>query len=110
MALVGGSRLVLLVPVQNTANEGRDESDTSLGTSNSLAETEQESKVAVDPVVTLEFTGSLDTLPSGSDLDENTFLGDTDRLVERDQVLGLYRGAFHVKIFSEREIGATCVP
>ena len=101
LILVGGSGLVFLVPVQNTANEGRDESDTSLGTSNSLAETEQESEVAVDPVVTLEFTGSLDTFPRGSDLDENAFLGDTDRLVELDQVLGLYRGTFHVKNTSE---------
>ena len=110
LILVGGSGLVLLVPVQNTANEGRDESDTSLGASNSLTETEQESEVAVDPVVTLELTGSLDTLPGGSDLDENAFLGDTDRLVEFDQVLGLYRGTFHVENVSEREIGATCVP
>ena len=101
LILVGGSGLVLLVPVQNTANEGRDESDTSLGTSNSLAETEQESEIAVDPIVTLEFTGSLDTLPGGSDLDENAFLGDANRLVELDQVLGLYRGTFHVKNTSE---------
>ena len=110
LILVGGSGLVFLVPVQNTANKRRDESDTSLGTSNSLAETEQESEIAVDPIVTLEFTGSLDTLPGGSDLDENAFLGDADRLVEFDQVLGLYRGTFHVKNTSEREIGATCVP
>ena len=101
LILVGGSGLVFLVPVQNTANEGRDESDTSLGTSNSLAETEQESEIAVDPIVTLEFTGSLDTLPGGSDLDENAFLGDPNRLVELDQVLGLYRGTFHVKNTSE---------
>jgi len=90
LVLVSRSGLVLLIPVQNAANEGRDESDTSLGTSNSLAEAEQEGEVAVDLVVTLEFTGSLDTLPAGSDLDEDAFLGDPNRFVELDQVFGLY--------------------
>ena len=105
LVLVSGSGLVLLVPIQNTADEGRDESDTSLGTSNSLAETEQEGEIAVDLVITLEFTGSLDTLPAGSDLDQNAFLGDPNRLVELDQVLGLYRGTPHIKTSSKREIG-----
>jgi len=99
LVLVSGSGLVLLVPVQNTADEGRDEGDTSLSTSNSLAETKQECKVAVDLVVTLEFTGSLDTLPGGSDLDENAFLGDADGLVKLDQVLGLSLSG----LFIERE-------
>ena len=51
--LVSGSGLVLLVPIQNTTNKRRDESDASLGTSNSLSETEQEGEVTVDLVVTL---------------------------------------------------------
>jgi len=63
LVLVSGSGLVLFVPVQNTADEGRDEGDISLGTSNSLAKTEQESEVTVDLIVALEFTSSLDTLP-----------------------------------------------
>ena len=108
--LVGGSGLVLLVPIQNTADEGRDEGNASLGASNSLAKTEQESEIAVDLIVTLEFTSGLDTLPAGSDLDENAFLGDANRLVELDQVLGLYRGTFYVKSLSGREIGTTCEP
>ena len=90
LVLVSGSGLVLLVPVQDAADEGRDESNTSLGTSNSLAETEQEGEVAVDLVVTLEFTGSLDTLPGGGDLDQDAFLGDSDGLVELDQLFGLH--------------------
>ena len=97
LVLVSGSGLVLLVPVQNTTNEGRDESDTSLGASHSLAETEQESKVAVDLIVALEFTSGLDTLPGRSDFDENAILGDADGLVELDQVPGLYRGTSRVK-------------
>lgn len=63
LVLVSGSGLVLFVPVQNTADEGRDEGDIGLGTSNSLAKTEQESEVTVDLIVALEFTSSLDTLP-----------------------------------------------
>jgi hypothetical protein len=110
LVLVSGSGLVLLVPVQNTTNEGRDESDTSLGASHSLAETEQESKVAVDLVVALEFTSGLDTLPGGSNLDENAILGDADGLVELDQVPGLYRGTSRVKSAPEREIGVMRVP
>ena len=110
LVLVSGSRLVLFVPVQNTADEGRDEGDISLGTSNSLAKTEQESEVAVDLIVALEFTSSLDTLPGGSNLDENAFLRDADGLVELDQVPGLRRGAFRIKSLRERAIGATCEP
>ena len=97
LVLVSGSGLVLLVPVQNTPDEGRDEGDTGLSTSNSLAETEQESEVAVDLFVAFEFTSSLDTLPAGSDLDEDAFLGDANGLVKLDQVPGLCRGTFHVE-------------
>jgi len=99
LVLISGSRLVLLVPVQNAADEGRNESDTSFGTSHSLTETEQESKVAMDLLITLKFTGSLDTLPGRCDLNENAFLGDANGLVKFDQVSGLNLGGF----FIERE-------
>jgi len=110
LVLVSRSGLVLLVPIQNTADEGRDEGNASLSASNSLAETEQEGEVAVDLIITLKFTSSLDTLPGGGDLDENAFLGDADRIIEPDQVLGLHRGTFHVKSWPEREIGITHKP
>ena len=84
LVLVSGSGLVLLVPVQNTTDEGRDKGDISLGTSNSLAKTEQESEVTVDLVVALEFTSGLNTLPGGSNLDENAFLRYADGVVELD--------------------------
>lgn len=108
--LVSGSGLVLLVPVQNTANEGRDEGDIGLSTSDSLAETEQKSEVAVNLFFALEFTGSLDTLPAGSDLDENAFLGDANGLVELDQVPGLCRRTFHVECLFEGETNTSCAP
>lgn len=79
----------LLVPVKNPANERRDERDTSLSAGDSLAETEEKGEVAVDAVLLLELAGSLDTLPSGSDLDEDAVLGDSDGLVESDELVGL---------------------
>lgn len=48
---------VLFVPVQNAANEGRDESDLSLGTSHCLGEREQQGHVAVDPMLLLQLPG-----------------------------------------------------
>jgi hypothetical protein len=72
-----------------TTNEGRDEGDTCLSASDSLAETEKKGQVAVDVVITLEFTSSLDTLPRRCDFDENTLLFDTNRLVEGNELLSL---------------------
>lgn len=76
--LLGGS----LVPVQDTADERGDEEGVGLGCGNSLGKREHESKVAVDLVVALEDLGGLDTLPGGSNLDQNAVLGDTLLLVE----------------------------
>ena len=53
LVFVSGSGLIFLVPVQDTADEGRNESNASFGTSDSLAETEQESEVAMDLFITL---------------------------------------------------------
>jgi hypothetical protein len=80
-----------------TADKWRDQSDTSLSTSNSLAKAEEESQVAVNLIIALKFTGSLDTLPSRRDLDQNTLLGDADGIVKRDELLGLSLGGFLVK-------------
>lgn len=75
-----------------TANEGRDESHASLRTSDGLSEAKQESEVAMDLVVALEFTGSLNALPGRGDLDQDTVLGDPDGLVQSNQLLGLIPG------------------
>lgn len=47
----------------HTANEGGDQSNTSLSASNSLTETKKESKVAMNIFIPLQFTSGLDTLP-----------------------------------------------
>jgi hypothetical protein len=52
----------------NSTDEGGDQSNTGLGTGDGLTESEEEGQVTVDVVVTLELSGSLDTLPGGSDL------------------------------------------
>lgn len=43
----------------------------------------------MDPVVALKLASSLDTFPGGGNLDENALLLDSDRLVERNELLGL---------------------
>lgn len=80
------------VGVTYTADERRDEGDLRLGTSNSLAETEEKGEVAVDVVLRLEFPRRLDTLPGRRDLDQDALTLDANRLVEGDEVLGLRLG------------------
>ena len=80
-----------------TADEWGDQGDTGLGASNSLSETEEESEVAVNVVLSLKLAGSLDTLPCGRNLDKNAVLGDADRLVESDELLGLRLGGLLVE-------------
>ena len=107
IASIGRAGLGLLVPVEDlrrisasstllsksaityTADEGRDEGNTSLRTRNGLREAEEEGEVTVDAVVALELAGGLDTLPGRGDLDEDALLLDPDRLVERNELLGL---------------------
>lgn len=73
-----------------TTNEGRDEGDACLGASDSLFEAKEQSQVAVDTLVTLELASSLDALPGGGDLDQDAILLDANRVVERDELLGLW--------------------
>lgn len=82
--VLGGVLLlgVGLVPVEDTADEGRDEVGTGLGSGDGLGQGEHEGQVAVDAVLALELVGGLDTLPGGSELDENAGLVNTGLLVE----------------------------
>lgn len=77
LLLLGG-----LEPVEDAADEGRDEEGAGLGGGDGLDEREHEGEVAVDAVVALEDLGGLDALPGGGDLDEDAVLGDTLLLVE----------------------------
>ena len=83
VVLLGVLLLLLgLVPVEDAADEGRDEEGTGLSGSNGLGQREHEGQVAVDAVVALEDLGSLDTLPGGGNLDQDAVLGDALLLVE----------------------------
>lgn len=71
-----------LEPIEDTADERRDEESTSLSTGNGLDGGEHQSQVAVDLVLGLEDVSGLDTLPGGGDFDEDAVLGDAEGLVE----------------------------
>lgn len=89
--------VVLLVPVQDATDERRDKGDASLSTSDSLAEAEQEGKVAVDAIVPLQFARGLDTFPGGGDLDEDALFLDSKTVVESDELLSLRFGGLLVE-------------
>jgi hypothetical protein len=78
VVLLGGS----LEPVEDAADEGRDEVGIGLSGGDGLDGREHERQVAVDAVVALQDLGRLDALPCRGDLDQYTVLGDTLLLVE----------------------------
>lgn len=71
-----------LEPVQDPADERRDQKGAGLGTRDGLDEREHQSQVDVDVVLGLEDMGGLDTLPGGGDLDQDPVPGDTLLFVE----------------------------
>jgi hypothetical protein len=91
--LLGGG----LEPVKNTADEGGNKVSASLGGTNSLDEREHQGEIGVDTVVTLEDLSSLDTLPCGSDLDQDAVLGDALLAVELNKVESLVDGGFGIE-------------
>lgn len=66
--------VVGLVPVKDTANEGRDEESTGLSGSDGLDRGEHQGQVGVDVVLGLQDVSSLDTLVGRGNLDENAVL------------------------------------
>jgi hypothetical protein len=62
------------------SNEWTDQRNTGLSACDCLTETKQQCQIAVNPVIPFQFPGSLDTLPSGRNLDQNTFFRDPDDL------------------------------
>lgn len=94
-----------LVPVQNAADKGRNQSGLGLGSSNGLNEREEQGKVDVNAVLSFELAGGLDTLVSGGNLDEDTVLADSLLLVELDNLESLSNGALLVKGESGIDLG-----
>lgn len=94
--LLGGVFLLgrSLVPVEDAANEGRDEVGASLSGGNGLDKREHEGKVGVDAVLRLEDLGGLDALPCGRDLDEDALLVNANLLVELRRLASATSGAW----------------
>lgn len=89
------------MPVEDSANKGRDEGDLGLSTGNGLDEGEEKSQVTVDTVLGLELLGSLDTLVGGGDLDEDSVRRNALGLVEVNELQSLLDGG----VLVERESG-----
>ncbi len=85
--VVVAAGLVLLVPVEDAADEGRDEGSLGFGGGDGLVDAEEEGHVAVDALF-FEDLGGLDALPGGGELDEDALAGDAGGLVLRDDVAG----------------------
>ena len=66
---------VLLVPVEDAADEGRDERDAGVGGGDGLMEAEEQRQVAVDAFL-LQDLGGADAFPRGGDLDEDAVAAD----------------------------------
>ena len=66
---------VFLVPVEDAADEGRDERDAGLGCGDGLVQAEEQRQVAVDAFL-LQHFGGADALPGGGDLDEDAVAAD----------------------------------
>lgn len=71
-----------LVPVEDAADEGRDEESASLGTRDGLHEREHQCKITVDAVLRLQDVGGLDSFPGRGDFDEDAVFADSDGFVE----------------------------
>src|ERR1039457_979237 len=74
---------VFLVPVEDAADEGRNEGDFCLSAGDGLVESEEKGHVAVDALFFEDF-GCLDALPSGGELDQDALAGDASGLILRD--------------------------
>lgn len=77
-----GLSSLCLVPIHDTSNKRRNKESASLSSGNSLNFGEQQGKVAIDLVITLEDARGLNTFPCGSNLDQNTGLVNADSFVK----------------------------
>ena len=73
----------LLVPVEDAADEGRDQEHPGVGAGDGLGLAEEQRQVAVDAFL-LQHFGGADAFPGGGELDEDAILLDAALLVGRD--------------------------
>ena len=89
------------VPVEDTANERRNQEDARFGASASLSEGEQQRQVTVNAFFFQLFSGA-NALPGGGQFDQNAIVADARVVVQLDDALGFRDRRFGV-------IGETCV-
>jgi len=70
------------MPVENSADEWRNEISPSLGRGDRLHDREYEGEVAMNVVLVVKFEGGLDAFPCGGKLDQNARLVNACLLVE----------------------------
>jgi hypothetical protein len=80
-----------------STNEWRDQSHTSLSTSNSLAEAKEKGEIAVNALIAFKLAGGLDAFPGRCDFNEHAFFLDSDGFVKCDEVSGLGLGCLLIK-------------
>src|SRR6266404_425473 len=80
-----------------SSDKWRDQRHTSFGAGDSLTEAKEKGEVAVNTLVALELSSSLDTLPGRRDLDKHTFFLDSNGFVEPNELSGLGFGGLLVK-------------
>ena len=102
------SGMLCFVVIENSSHERRNQVHTSFSTSDSLREGEDQGQIAVD-FIFLKCLSSFDTLPSGSNFDQDSVFRNACFLVEFHDSLGLNKvgnakGTFYERIFEkERE-------
>ncbi|ENN87512.1 hypothetical protein RHSP_43945 [Rhizobium freirei PRF 81] len=90
----------LLVPVEDAADEGRDQECLGVSAGNSLRLAEQQRQIAVDAFL-LQHFGGTDAFPGGGELDEDAITLDAALLVGSDDGAGLGERGLRI----ERQVG-----
>ncbi len=88
------------VPIEDASDKRGNEKDAGVGTSRRLAKRKHQSQIAVD-ALSLKHLGGLDTLPGGSDLDQDMLASDATRGIGGDDRAGLRDRCGRI----EREVG-----
>lgn len=87
--IFGGGVVFLVgsfVPVEDAADEGRNQEGAGFGCGDSLRQGEEECQIAVDLVFALQDVGGLDAFPGRGEFDEDTGFVNADGFVELSTV------------------------
>jgi hypothetical protein len=101
---VGVAPRLLLVPIENAPDEGRNQRDAGVGAGNGLVQPEEQRQVAVNALA-LELLGRANALPGGGDFDENAVARHVRRLVKLDETVRLGDGLVGVEREARIDLG-----